>query len=297
MPKFTATSTNYAQQYMRELANAYPYSLVFAKLRSTENDRRYQFINGTTIKIPTLETSGRKNANNDLIQTASRQHNNAWETKTLTHHRYWKDLIAPSDIQGTNEAVAIGNITRTYNEQQKFPEMDAYLVSKIYSDWTELGKTASTEALTEENVLKIFDEMYEARREARVPTQNEVLYVTNTVDRLLKSAVVRYANSTESVLNRAIKRIDDVEIIPVPSSLMKTAYDFTEGWEPASGAAQINMFFANPSAIITPEFYEYVGLAEPTANSDGKYVYYEESWDDAFILNKRADGISFHVTQ
>ena len=297
MPNFVATSTNYAQQYMRELANAYPYSLVFNELRSTENDRRYQFINGTTIKIPTLETSGRKNADNDVVQAATRQHNNAWETKTLTHHRYWKDLIAPSDIQGTNEAVAIGNITRTYNEQQKFPEMDAYFISKVYNDWTELGKTANTTELTEENVLKIFDEMYEARREARVPTENEILYVTNYVDRLIKSAVVRYANSTESVLNRAVRRIDDVKIVPVPSSLMKTSYDFTEGWEPASGAAQINMFFANKSALITPEFYEYVGLAEPTANSDGKYVYYEESWDDVFILNKRADGIAFHVTE
>ncbi len=297
MPNFVATSTNYAQQYMRELANAYPYSLVFNELRSTENDRRYQFINGTTIKIPTLETSGRKNADNDVVHAATRQHNNAWETKTLTHHRYWKDLIAPSDIQGTNEAVAIGNITRTYNEQQKFPEMDAYLISKVYSDWTELGKVANKTELTEENVLKIFDEMYEARREARVPTENEILYVTNYVDRLIKSAIVRYANSTESVLNRAVRRIDDVKIVPVPSTLMKTSYDFTEGWEPASGAAQINMFFANKSSIITPEFYEYVGLAEPTANSDGKYVYYEESWDDVFILNKRADGLAFHVTE
>lgn len=296
MPNFVATGTNYAQSYQKELANAYPYALVFNELRSAPNDSRYEFLNGTTIQIPVVKTSGRKNANNDLIQTATRQHNNTWEPKTLTHHRYWKDLIAPADIRGTNEAVAIGNITRAYNEQQKFPEMDAYLMSKLYSDWTELGKVAETEALTAENVLKIFDRLYEARREARVMKGNEILYVTNHVDSLIKQAVARYASTTDAELSRAIKRIDDVTIKPVPSILMKTSYDFTEGWEAAENAGQINMAFIDPNAVITPEFYSYVGLSEPSAQSDGKYVYYEESWDDVFILNERADGLSFHVT-
>ncbi|WP_236730867.1 hypothetical protein [Clostridioides difficile] len=35
---------------------------------------------------------------------------------------------------------SIGNITKVYNEEQKFPEMDAYCISKIYADWTALGK-------------------------------------------------------------------------------------------------------------------------------------------------------------
>lgn len=294
---FVATGTNYAQQYARELANAYPYHLYFNKLRSKENDTRYKVVNGTTIMIPVVTTSGRKNADNDNVQTATRNHNNKWEPKTLSHHRYWKDLIAPADIVGTNEVVAIGNITRTFNEQQKFPEMDAYLISKLYSDYTAAGKTANKTVLTVDNVLVIFDELYTARREARVPKIGEILYVTPTTNKLLKQAVKRYMNSTDTVLSRAITLLDDVEIEEVPSVLMKTAYDFTEGWEPAASAAQINMAFANPSALITPEIYSYVGLSEPSANTDGKHVYYEESWDDVFILNERIDGISFHVTE
>lgn len=119
MPNFTATATNYAQQYQKTLANAYPYMLAFNEIRSKENDTRFEFLNATTIQIPIVTTSGRKNANNDAINAATRQHNNRYEAKTLTHHRYWKDLIAPADIRGTNEVLAIGNITRSYNEQQK----------------------------------------------------------------------------------------------------------------------------------------------------------------------------------
>lgn len=293
---FTATGTNYATQYSKELANAYPYFLYFNDIRSKENDTRYKVLNGTTIQVPVVTTSGRKNADNDSIQTASRQHNNKWEPKTLAHHRYWKDLIAPADIIGTNEVVAIGNITRSFNEQQKFPEMDAYLISKLYADYTALGKTAATTTLTVENVLDEFDKLYTARREARVPTVGEILYVTPTVNKLLKQAVKRYMNSTDGVLARAITQLDDVTIKEVPSTLMKTAYDFTEGWEPAGTAKQINMAFINPTAIITPELYAYVGISEPSAHSDGKYVYYEESWDDVFILNERVGGVSFHVS-
>lgn len=294
---FTATNTNYAEQYQKTLANAYPYLLAFNEIRSKPGDGRYEKVDNVTIKIPVLKTSGRKNADSDSIHAASRQHNNAWETKTLTHHRYWKDLIAPADIRGTNEVVAIGNITRAYNEQQKFPEMDAYLMSKLYADFKALGGKIYEEALTEENVLRVFDEMYEARREAGVFEGKEILYVTSQVNRLIKSAIKRYASTTDGTLSRAITRIDDVTIKPVRSILMKTAYDFTEGWAPAESADQINMAFIDPSAVITPEFYSFVGLGEPTAQTDGKYVYYEESWDDVFILNERKDGISFHVTK
>ncbi|EQH19567.1 hypothetical protein [Clostridioides difficile] len=49
-------------------------------------------------------------------------------------------MVHPADINQTNYVASIGNITKVYNEEQKFPEMDAYCISKIYADWTALGK-------------------------------------------------------------------------------------------------------------------------------------------------------------
>ena len=77
---------------------------------------------------------------------------------------------------------------------------------------------------------------------------------------------------------------------------MKTAYDFTAGYKVGSSAQQINMMLIHPQAVITPVAYTYSQLDAPSAGSEGKYLYYEESYEDVFILNQRADAIQFNVT-
>ena len=64
-------SVNYAQEYSQALAQAYPYVLHFAALRNTENDSRYKWVNGNTIQIPTLATSGRTDGDRDSIETGT----------------------------------------------------------------------------------------------------------------------------------------------------------------------------------------------------------------------------------
>ena len=98
-----------------------------------------------------------------------------------------------------------------------------------------------------------------------------------------------------STINRKVSRIDEVEIIAVPSTLMKTVYDFTTGWKAGVSTKQIHMFLVHPIAVITPVSYQFAQLDEPSATTEGKYYYYEESFEDVFILNKKADAIQFVV--
>lgn len=286
---------NYAEQYARALGQAYPYVLHFAALRSAENDSRYKWVDGNTIKIPSLTTTGRVDADRDAIAVAKRNYSNDWESKTLSNHRKWSTLVHPMDVDETNQAASIQNITQTYNETQKFPEMDCYLISKLYAEWVKAGGVADTEALTIENVLMKFDTMMEKMDEARVPKSGRILYVIPAVKTLLKNAkeMTRYIGNGEGAISRAVRSLDDVTIEDVPSDLMKTVYDFTEGAVPGEGAKQIEMLLVHPSAVITPEKYAFARLDEPSAGSEGKYVYYEESYDDVFILNKRKDAIAF----
>ncbi|MBY2107363.1 capsid protein, partial [Clostridioides difficile] len=62
-----------------------------------------------------------------------------------------------------------------------------------------------------------------------------------------------------------------------------------------AGAKQIFMSLIHPSAIITPVSYQFSTLDEPRAVTEGKYLYFEESFEDVFILNKKADAIQFVV--
>jgi len=92
-----------------------------------------------------------------------------------------------------------------------------------------------------------------------------------------------------------VNRLDEVQVIGVPATMMKTAYTFSTGFTPAPSAKQINMFLVHPLAVITPHKYEFSQLEAPSAMSEGKYVYYEESYEDVFILNNKADAIQFNV--
>lgn len=308
-----AKALNYATEYQQALEQAYPYALYFGKLYSTPNNGRFRWINSKTIEIPSISTTGRTNADRDSIGTAQRNYNNAWETKTLVNERKWSTLVHPKDIDQTNMAASIANITKVFNEEHKFPEMDAYTVSKIYHDWSTsvggdaahgayTGKVASTTALTVDSVLEEFDAMMLAMDNARVPVTGRVLYATNEVKSMLKNAqkIDRTwdVQSGADAINRVVNRLDEVEIIGVPAELMKTKYDFsdTNGWAPASDADQINMMLILPSAVITPVSYTFSDLQAPTALTEGKYYYYEESFEDVFILNKKADAIQFNIT-
>ena len=293
---------NYATEYQQALDLNFPYVLNFGALYSSPSNALFKWTNAKTIEIPVISTSGRKDANRDTIGSLSRNFDNAWETKTLTNQRYWDTLVHPMDIDQTNMAASIPNITQVYNEQQKFPEMDAYLISKVYSDWIAKGKTANTDALTTANILTVFDTMMKNMTNARVPKKGRILYVIPDINTLLKNAdkinrqvMVDGMAGDAGVINRAVNSLDDVEIVEVPSDLMMTVYNFTSGWTAGTGAKQINMCLIHPLAVITPHTYTFAALDEPTAKTQGKYYYYEESFEDAFVLDNKVNAIDFNI--
>ena len=291
---------NYASEYSRALSQAFPYTLNFGALYNTPNNNVYRWVNAKTIEIPSISTTGRVDSDRDTIATAQRNYDNAWETKTLSNQRKWSTLVHPMDIDQTNLVTTIANITKVFNEEQKFPEMDAYCVSKIYQDWVALGNTPDETVITSANALEVFDSLMLKMDNERVPVQGRILYCTNEVKYVLKSAqtVVRNLNAEDrnANINRIVDRLDEVEVIGVASPLMKTKYNFSQGWRPALSADQINMMLIHPTAVITPVSYTFAQLDEPAAGSEGKYIYFEESFEDVFILNKKAGAIQFNIT-
>ena len=300
-------SLNYADEYQRSLEQNFPYVLNYGALYSTPNNGKYRWINSKTIEIPSISTSGRVDADRDTIAFAQRNYQNAWVSKTLENERKWSTLVHPRDIDETNMVATIGNITQVFNEEHKFPEMDAYTISKIYSDWivsknpdTKQTQEADTTVLTTANILSVFDSLMLKMDNGRVPGNGRILYVPFEVEYILKEAqgVYRELNveSGPNGIDRRINRLDQVQVIGVPSVLMKTAYDFSEDYKVDDDAQQINMFLVHPTAVITPVSYTFSRLDAPSAMSEGKYVYYEESFEDVFILENKSNAIQFNVT-
>lgn len=295
-------AVNYAESYERALAQAYPNVLNFGELYNVANNQTYKFVDSKTIHIPSISVTGRKNVNRDAIDgTFQRNVDNSFETKTLTFYREWSTSIDPADVLDTNMILTIQNATKVFNEEQKFPEKDAYTISKIYADWTAEGKQADKTPLTVDNVLIVFDKLMEAMDEALVPSMGRILYVTPAVKTLLKQAsqigLSRNVQTGANTINRVVDRLDEIKLISVPSFLMKTAYNFTTGFEPSDSAKQINLFLVHPSAILTPNKYAFVGMEAPAAGTKGDYIYYEKEYSDVFILNNRTGAIAFNITE
>lgn len=291
---------NYATTYQQTLDQAYPYVLHFGHLYNTQNNQNFKWVGAKTIEIPTITTRGRVNGDRDTIGFMSRNFDNAWQTKVLSNHRMWETLIDPMDIDETNYSASINKITKVYNEEQKFPEMDAYCASKLFSEWKEQGMNEDTTELNTENILDVFNKLMYQMSSHNVPVIGRILYVTHEVNTILSSAkqIIRQFNVQDGgqIINMNIEGLNNVQIVPIPSDLMKTIYDFTVGFETGVGARQINMILVHPSSVITPVKYEFARLDEPSAGSKGKYMYYEESYEDVFILNNKKHGLQFNVS-
>lgn len=297
---FVQANVNYATQYARDLANAYPYLNYFGAIYGAQNSSKYRPVMGKTVAIPSLEVSGAKSANRDQITgTFNRNWNNAWQTKTMSMDREWDTLIDPLDMVETNEVATIANVTKTFNEQQKTPEMDAYAASTLATAAIANSK-ADTTALTSANILDKWDTYLAALADARINRDRVIAYMTPSVYKLLKEAagITRFIDVATGIRNvdRNVGKLDGVSIVEVPADLMKTAYTFTEGWVASGTAGQVNILFVDPDAISAPVVYETSMISAPTAQSKGKYLYYERFFYDVFVLDNRKAGVYINYT-
>lgn len=297
---FVKTDVNYAAEYSRSLAQAYPYLSYFAAIWASENSNRYRTGMGKTMYIPTVSTSGAKDVNRDQITgTFNRNWNNTWQAVELQMDREWDTLVDPLDITETNDIATIANITRAFVELQKIPEMDAFLASKLAEFAGNFGGV-STATFNSSTCLTEWDNALEYMTNQRINRDRLIAYMTPAAYKLFKqtTGLTRFIEVTNGIqaVDRNIARLDGVTIIEVPADMMKTAYTFTEGWAIADGAAQIDFVLVDPMAVAAPIKYETAMMSAPTAQSKGKYLYYERYYYGAFILNQRQAGVYAHVS-
>lgn len=292
---------NYAAQYQEALVQKFAQGAAFGALYNTPNNNIVKWTGPKTIQIPSIKVGGYTDVNRDVVGNYTRRVDNSFEPKTLGHDREFRTLVDPADIDETNMAVSIANITRVFLNEESIPEHDKYMASKLYSEFTGSGKTADATVLTAANILSVFDQMMLEQDEAEVPQEGRLLYVTPAVKKLLKEAeqiqrTLDIKGTGENAVNRNVYSLDDVTIVTVPSSRMKTAYNFTNGAVPDAAAKQINMILVHPLAVVSPQKYEFVDLDTPSAATGGKYLYYERKYWDVFILGAKVAGVKFNIT-
>lgn len=119
---FTQQNLNYATEYSKAMANAYPYWSYFSDLYGSPNSATYKPIAGKSIAVQSMTVSGAQAANrNQITGTFNRNFNTEQQILTMSMDREWDTLVDPMDIQ-EDPIVTIANITKTFNEFQKVPK-------------------------------------------------------------------------------------------------------------------------------------------------------------------------------
>jgi len=288
---------NYADTFSKDLDQQYARE---ASTNDFEDNKRYKIIDAQTIKVPTIELSGYKDhARDGSVNTGSVK--NEWTPYMLDFDRDVQFYIDEADVIESNRVLEAANVTATFNTEQAIPETDAYRYSKLFADYTTLGKTPTTTALDVNNILSIFDTMMSEMDEAGVPREGRKMKVTPTVDKLLKNAkeIQRYINvqGGGTVVNRIVTDLDGVEIKVVQASRMKTAFDFTVGFVPAVTAKQINFILYHNSAIIARKAIADIYLFPKGSESAAAFgdLYKNRTYQGCWILKNKVDGIKFHT--
>ena len=297
---FTQQPINYAADYARELANAYPYLSYFPELWASPNNTKYKPVNGKTVMIPSMTVSGARAVDRNQIDGKfNRNFNNELQPVTMEMDREWDTLVDPMDIQQTNQIATIANITQTFNQFQKIPEMDAYMASKLAGFATQFGTVDST-SLTKDNILETWDGYLAYMVNQRINRDRLVAYMTPDAYKLLKEAagITRFIDAGTGIRNvdRNVGKLDGVLIREVPTDIMQTMFDFTLGWEVEGASKTINLLLVDPMAMIAPIIYEVSMMSAPTAQSKGKWLYYERYYYDVFALNNRRAGVLANIS-
>ena len=291
---------NYAVQYGRAIQTAYPYLSYYADLWNQGESYRFRPLNGKTVMIPIVSTTGARAANRDSIDGSfSRNFDIDWQACTLTMDREWDTLVDPLDVVETNEVATIANVTRVFNELQKIPEQDAYMSMKLAGFAGVHGGT-STVSLDASSILAEWDKALEYMTNQRVNRDRVKCKITPAAYKLLKQAtgMTRFIEVTNGIrdVDRNIARLDGVEIMEVPADMMKTAYTFTSGWAVNTASAQqINFLLYDPDAIAAPIVYDVSMMSPGSAQTKGKDIYYERYYYDVFMLAQRGAGVYAHL--
>lgn len=288
----------YAETFTSLLQQKYAKELCSDAL--TQSHPEVKFINAQTIKLPRMTVSGYK----DHTRTPgfnTGMLSNDWEPKKLEHDRDIEFWIDPLDIDETNLTLSVANIQNTFETEQAIPEKDSYRFSKIHAEMEAYSGRIVKDAVTAENFLEMFDEEMAVMDEAGVPEEGRMMYVTPSMNRIIKEAQGLQRTITVTApltINRSVHSLDDVTFKMVPAARMKTKYDFTDGCAAAADAKQINWIMLHPSCLVCRDKYSYIKLFTPGTDSrtaDG-YLYQNRCFGDLFLLEKKVEGCSLNVS-
>lgn len=279
---------NYAEKWLSQLDSA----VKQGTLTNALVPKGVKWIGAKTFHIPSISTSGYKqySRSNGFSQGT---YDVDTQPFTITQDRGVEFLVDVMDIDETNLAGSVANITGEFTTEQAYPEIDAYRFSKLY-ELTE-NKTSTGITGTPEDVYKALKA--DLNKVRKYGTSTIECYVSTDVMSAIESyrgdRLVVVINNKDTTIETRVTVIDGVKITEVfDADRFWSEYDFTEGFEPDVGAVELNWVIASTKSAVAAVKHSVIKLFSPKENQKGDgYLYQNRIYHDILIKEKNKDGV------
>ena len=292
---------NYASRWQPELLEVMTQNALCGPFVTTN----VRWLDAKTFHFTQMSVSGYKNHSRDggwnrgkITQTD--------KSFTVSHDRDVEFLIDKADVDESNAAASVKNISKVFEQTQAAPEADALFFSKTaavakgeddyHTETAAANYTADTVFAKLKGILATGKlRRYRARGAL-------IMYVSSAVMNALEQApelthtieLTRVADGGVGVETR-ITELDGVPVMEVvDDEVFYDAFNFageTGGFAPAAGAHKINVLVASPlTTKLVPKISSIYFFA-PGAHPQGDgYLYQNRALSDVFTFPNGKDG-------
>lgn len=292
-----ANTINYATAYEQYLDQM----IQQASMTSVLETPSVNWMGAKSFVVPHLNVSGYQPHTRDkgYNQGTVSNENNIY---TLGFDRDVEFFVDIADVDESNQAASVANITRVFSTEHAVPEMDAYRFSKLAQYASTVGQSQD-EAITTANA---FQNLKAAIKEIRkYGPQNIIGYVSTECMNALEqsTAFTRqiYVMNQGTAIETRVTQLDGVQLVEIwDSARFYDSYDFTNGFVPANTggatptvtAKQLNYLLVVKNAVVAKAKFNSIFLFAPGQHTEGDgWLYQNRIYHDLFMLKYKQNGV------
>ena len=272
-----------------------------------DNNLRTKFVGAKTVLIPTMDMSSLGNYDRDngfvtgAITVAS-------EPFTLEQDRARSFHLDREDNDETGIAGLAGEVLTEFVRTKVVPEVDAYTLSKLGGYAAANGQTVEGDPDTE--AYAMFGDAVSDIREVVGFDEELICFADNAFLKALSASpeIARQIVASEfkkGEVSTKVKVLDDIKLLPVPQSRMKTQYDFYNGtsdgqeeggFVPTAAAKSIGFIILPKKAVSLVKKSETLRTFTPEQNIKADaYKFDYRLYYDAFIKQTMRKAVYAYV--
>lgn len=296
-------SIEYASKYASELDKVVTQKSVTGFF--ADNVLCAKFVGAKTVLLPDLDFVGLGDYDRDNGFPQGKI------TITNTSYQLSKDRgrelqLDRMDMDETGIANLAGQTLKEYVRTQVVPEMDAYCISKLYSVAEAKGNVKTFNA---DEVYKQFTDMANSVLAKAGFDQELVCFMDPTAYASLMNSPelqrqIIVSDFKQGEVDLKVKKINDVNIIPVSSERMKTAYTFDAGqdatlggFDPEDDAKCVNMLMLPKNGASLVKKTEQLRIFAPDQNQEADaYLFQYRLYYDIFVKKSGVEHIEASIS-